>query len=131
MNYQNKDHLVGAIIVAGWDKHGGGQAFGCPISGTLVKEKWAIDGSGSTYIWAYCDSAFRSVRVAIHGAIPCTATPCRCCLLLQPQPLSQALPGMPPVLPQSLTYQTLVRCLHAMPLCLQGSLPHVRDQLVV
>ncbi len=62
INYNNKDHLVGAMLVAGWDKHGGGQVYGCPIGGTLVKDKWAIDGSGSTYIWAYCDSEFRCGR---------------------------------------------------------------------
>ncbi len=61
MNYNNKDHLVGAMLVVGWDKHGGGQVFGAPIGGTLSKEKWAIDGSGSTYIWGYCDSEFRCV----------------------------------------------------------------------
>ncbi|EFJ51606.1 hypothetical protein VOLCADRAFT_57026 [Volvox carteri f. nagariensis] len=59
INYNNKDHLVGAMLVVGWDKHGGGQVFGAPIGGTLVKEKWAIDGSGSTYIWGYCDSEFK------------------------------------------------------------------------
>lgn len=62
INYNNKDHLVGAMLVAGWDKHGGGQVYGCPIGGTLVKDKWAIDGSGSTYVWAYCDSEFRYDR---------------------------------------------------------------------
>jgi 20S proteasome subunit beta 1 len=59
INYNNKDNLVGAMIVAGWDKHKGGQLFGVPIGGTLAKEKWTIDGSGSTYIWAYCDSEFK------------------------------------------------------------------------
>lgn len=58
MNYNNK-HLVGAIIVAGYDSSKGGQVYGCPIGGTMAKEKWAIDGSGSTYIWAYCDSEFK------------------------------------------------------------------------
>lgn len=59
MNYQNKDALVGAMIIAGFDKHEGGQVFGCPISGTLSKEQWTIDGSGSTYIWGYCGDSFR------------------------------------------------------------------------
>lgn len=59
MNYNNKDNLVGAMIVAGYDEQAGGQVFGCPISGTLVPEKWAIDGSGSTYIWALCDADYR------------------------------------------------------------------------
>lgn len=102
MNYGNKDNLVGALIIGGYDAQGGGQVrereneregehphplidkcrekawhtsvwlhhtllnieclnqvFGCPIGGTLAREKWAIDGSGSTYIWGYCDAEFR------------------------------------------------------------------------
>lgn len=35
--------------------------YGCPIGGTLASEKWAIDGSGSTFIWGYCDEAYRLV----------------------------------------------------------------------
>ncbi len=70
MNYQNK-HLVGAMIVAGYDEHEGGQVYGCPIGGTLVREAWAIDGSGSTYIWGYCDSAYRwgLCRGTWHGSV--------------------------------------------------------------
>ncbi|KFM25126.1 Proteasome subunit beta type-6 [Auxenochlorella protothecoides] len=58
MNYQYK-HLVGAMIVAGWDAAGGPQVYGCPIGGTLSKESWTTDGSGSTYIWGYLDEEFR------------------------------------------------------------------------
>jgi 20S proteasome subunit beta 1 len=47
------------MIVAGYDQKGGGQVYGCPIGGTVVQEKWTIDGSGSTYIWGYCDEAYR------------------------------------------------------------------------
>ena len=47
------------MVIAGWDAKGGPQVFGCPIGGTLVPERWAVDGSGSTYIWGYCDSEFR------------------------------------------------------------------------
>lgn len=59
MNYQNKDALMGAMIVAGYDKHEGGQVYGVPIGGTVVREPWAVDGSGSTYIWGYMDNDFR------------------------------------------------------------------------
>ena len=58
MNYQYKQ-LLGAMIVAGWDKERGGQVYGCPIGGTLVQENWTTDGSGSTYIWGYLDATFR------------------------------------------------------------------------
>jgi 20S proteasome subunit beta 1 len=59
MNYQNKDMLMGALIVAGYDERGGGQVYGCPIGGSLVQEPWAIDGSGSTYIWAALDDGYK------------------------------------------------------------------------
>lgn len=67
MNYNNKDFLVGALIIAGYDDKEGGQVFGCPIGGTLSKEKWAIDGSGSTFIWGYADATFRSVSQSVKG----------------------------------------------------------------
>ncbi len=52
---------MGALIIAGFDDTKGGQVFGCPIGGTLSEQKWAIDGSGSTFIWGYCDSEYRCV----------------------------------------------------------------------
>lgn len=58
MNYQYK-HLVGAMIVAGWDEHEGGQVYGCPIGGTITREPWTTDGSGSTFLWGLLDSEFR------------------------------------------------------------------------
>jgi 20S proteasome subunit beta 1 len=33
--------------------------FSLPIGGTVVPVKWAVDGSGSTYIWGFLDSEFR------------------------------------------------------------------------
>lgn len=62
MNYKNKEMLMGAMIVAGYDEASGGQVWGVPISGTLVRERWAVDGSGSTYIWGYLDHEFRWAR---------------------------------------------------------------------
>ena len=70
MNYQYKQ-LIGAMIVAGWDKEKGGQVYGCPIGGTLVQENWTTDGSGSTYIWGYLDSCFRYTRqLCLRQGIP-------------------------------------------------------------
>ena len=40
---------MGAMIVAGFDKK----------HGALVRQEWATDGSGSTYIWGYLDDAWR------------------------------------------------------------------------
>ena len=51
--------LLGAMIVGGWDPERGGQIYGVPIGGTLVEQAWTTDGSGSTYIWGYLDSAYR------------------------------------------------------------------------
>lgn len=36
-----------------------GQVYGCPIGGTIVREQWTTDGSGSTFIWGYLDSQFK------------------------------------------------------------------------
>ena len=37
----------------------GGQIFEIPLGGTLVKQKFAIGGSGSTYIFGLVDSLYR------------------------------------------------------------------------
>jgi 20S proteasome subunit beta 1 len=52
------------MIVAGWDPKKGGQVYGCPIGGTLAvgeaeQKGWAVDGSGSTYIWGYLDAHWK------------------------------------------------------------------------
>ncbi|CAD6922157.1 unnamed protein product, partial [Tilletia caries] len=47
--YQNKDRLSAGIIVARWDKRNGGTVYNVPLGG----------GSGSTYIYGYCDSTYR------------------------------------------------------------------------
>jgi len=57
--YDNKDNLSAGIIVAGWDKHEGGSVYNIPLGGGLFKGPWAIGGSGSTYIYGFCDSTFR------------------------------------------------------------------------
>jgi len=50
---------MGALIVAGYDARKGGQVFGIPIGGTLREQKWAVDGSGSTYIWGLMDAEYK------------------------------------------------------------------------
>ena len=72
MNYQNK-HLVGAMIVAGYDAVGGAQVYGCPIGGTLSQEDWTLDGSGSTYIWGYLDAEYRCVQGLARAGPACDA----------------------------------------------------------
>jgi 20S proteasome subunit beta 1 len=74
--YNNKDNLMAGIIVAGWDKRDGGSVYNIPLGGSLHKQPYAIGGmtrmsslcalarhtwvgSGSTYIYGFCDSAFK------------------------------------------------------------------------
>lgn len=57
--YHNKGQLMAGIIVAGWDRHEGGQVYTIPLGGALVRQPFAIGGSGSSYIYGYCDSNFK------------------------------------------------------------------------
>jgi len=57
--YNNKDNLLAGIICAGWDSSRGGSVYSIPLGGSLIKQKWAIGGSGSTYIYAFCDSNYK------------------------------------------------------------------------
>jgi 20S proteasome subunit beta 1 len=57
--YDNKDQLQAGLIVAGWDEVDGGSVYSIPLGGALVKQSFAIGGSGSTYIYAYCDANWR------------------------------------------------------------------------
>ncbi|KAN0034932.1 hypothetical protein ACTFIV_001471 [Dictyostelium citrinum] len=57
--YNNKNNLMAGIIVAGWDKHQGGSVYNISLGGSMVKQPFAIGGSGSTYIYGYCDSKFK------------------------------------------------------------------------
>jgi len=57
--YQNKDRLMAGIIVGGWDKKDGGSVYNIPLGGSLIRQQYAIGGSGSTYIYAYCDAYFK------------------------------------------------------------------------
>jgi len=57
--YQNKDALSAGIIVAGWDKEDGPSVYNIPLGGGIFRQPWAIGGSGSTYVYGYCDAAFQ------------------------------------------------------------------------
>jgi len=57
--YQNKDRLMAGIIVGGWDKKNGGQVYSITLGGTMVRQPYAIGGSGSAYIYGLCDSEFK------------------------------------------------------------------------
>lgn len=57
--YQNKDNLQAGLIIAGWDKQDGGTVWGIPLGGTLMQAPYAVGGSGSAYIYGYCDKVRR------------------------------------------------------------------------
>ena len=50
---------MAGIICAGWDEVNGGSVYSIPLGGALIKQPFAIAGSGSTYIMAYCDANWR------------------------------------------------------------------------
>eukprot|EP01104_Vermistella_antarctica_P000616 TRINITY_DN10767_c0_g1_i1.p1 TRINITY_DN10767_c0_g1~~TRINITY_DN10767_c0_g1_i1.p1 ORF type:complete len:244 (-),score=44.84 TRINITY_DN10767_c0_g1_i1:76-807(-) len=58
--YYNKRHLSAGIICGGWDQHNGGQVFSIPLGGTLVRQPFAVGGSGSTYIYGHLDANFKA-----------------------------------------------------------------------
>ncbi|KAK4175776.1 proteasome subunit beta type-1 [Triangularia setosa] len=59
MCYANKDRLSAGLIIAGWDERHGGQVYSIPLGGSLHKQPYAIGGSGSTYIYGYCDANWK------------------------------------------------------------------------
>jgi 20S proteasome subunit beta 1 len=59
MIYRNKEQLSAGIICGGWDRAHGGSVYNIPQGGALVRQPWAIGGSGSTYIWGWCDANYR------------------------------------------------------------------------
>jgi len=63
--YNNKDRLCAGMMVAGWDPYKGGSVFHISVyAGSLVKEKWAIGGSGSSYIYGLCDNEYKEGMTA-------------------------------------------------------------------
>jgi len=57
--YSNKDALSAGIIIAGWDKEVGPSVYNVPLGGGLFRQPWAIGGSGSTYVYGYCDATYK------------------------------------------------------------------------
>lgn len=45
--------------MAGWDERHGGQVYQIPLGGSLHKQPYTIAGSGSSYIYGYCDEHWR------------------------------------------------------------------------
>lgn len=57
--YPNKNFLSAGLIVAGWDQYSGGTVYALPLGGTMVKTPFSIGGSGSAYIYGFCDKNWR------------------------------------------------------------------------
>lgn len=57
--YANKDALSAGILVAGYDEENGASGYNIPLGGGLFKAPWAIGGSGSSYVYGYCDANWR------------------------------------------------------------------------
>ena len=57
--YEYRDYFTAGIICAGWDEVSGGQVYSIPLGGMCVRQPFTIGGSGSTYIYGFCDSNFR------------------------------------------------------------------------
>jgi 20S proteasome subunit beta 1 len=58
--YENKDRLMAGLIVGGWDPYDGGQVFEIPLGGVLMQQKFALGGSGSTYVYGLVDHTFKN-----------------------------------------------------------------------
>jgi 20S proteasome subunit beta 1 len=63
----NAEWYSAGIIIAGYDKKNGGQVYSIPLGGSLHKESYAIGGSGSTYIYGFCDSNWREDMTEKEG----------------------------------------------------------------
>eukprot|EP00689_Sawyeria_marylandensis_P003201 EC825337.1.p1 GENE.EC825337.1~~EC825337.1.p1 ORF type:complete len:195 (+),score=75.10 EC825337.1:21-605(+) len=57
--YNYKDNLLAFLIIAGWDEKLGSQVYCLPLGGAMIKQPYAIGGSGSTYIYGYCDDNYK------------------------------------------------------------------------
>lgn len=57
--YNNKDRMMAGMICGGWDPYEGGQVYEIPLGGTLMQQKFAVGGSGSSYIYGLVDSTYK------------------------------------------------------------------------
>ncbi|XP_075345791.1 proteasome subunit beta type-6-like, partial [Mycteria americana] len=57
--YRYREELSAGVIVAGWDPRRGGQVYVVPMGGLLLRQPFAVGGSGSSYIYGFLDAAFR------------------------------------------------------------------------
>uniref|UniRef100_A0A3Q2FPJ3 Proteasome subunit beta n=1 Tax=Cyprinodon variegatus TaxID=28743 RepID=A0A3Q2FPJ3_CYPVA len=58
ISYKYKEELSAHLIVAGWDRRGGGQVF-ATLKGLLTRQPFAVGGSGSSYVYGFVDAEYR------------------------------------------------------------------------
>lgn len=59
MCYKYREQVSAGIILAGVDADGTPEVYNIPLGGSLHPAPFAIGGSGSTYIYGYCDANWR------------------------------------------------------------------------
>lgn len=59
MCYQYKDRLLAGLIIAGYDKVAKGSVYTIALGGACVKQPFSIGGSGSSYIYGFCDANWK------------------------------------------------------------------------
>uniref|UniRef100_A0A3Q0T2G4 Proteasome subunit beta n=1 Tax=Amphilophus citrinellus TaxID=61819 RepID=A0A3Q0T2G4_AMPCI len=57
ISYKYKEELSAHLIVAGWDRRGGGQVF-ATLNGLLTRQPFAVGGSGSLYVYGFVDAEY-------------------------------------------------------------------------
>lgn len=57
--YNNKDNLTAGIICAGYDDKNKGSVYLIPIGGSIHQQDYAIAGSGSAFIYGWCNENFK------------------------------------------------------------------------
>jgi 20S proteasome subunit beta 1 len=57
--YKNKDKLSAGMIIGGWDATLGAQVYGIPLGGSMQRVPFTVGGSGSAYIYGWCDNTWR------------------------------------------------------------------------
>jgi len=57
--YNNKEHLMAGLIVAGWDEEKGGQLYSIPLGGSRFRVPFTAGGSGSSFIAGLIDATFK------------------------------------------------------------------------
>lgn len=57
MSYEKQ--LDAGFIVAGWDPYEGSGVFNISMGGSCIETDWTMAGSGSGYIYGFCDSNYK------------------------------------------------------------------------